>query len=62
MGASKCQASLRANILPLRFRLRNNLDDLRHPGFLAKVISVGTGVSVQQSAVTVQLELIPLPE
>ena len=44
------------------FRLPINLADLRDPGFLAKVISAGTSVSVQQSAVTVQLKAIPLPE
>jgi len=44
------------------FRLPINLADLRDPGFLAKVISAGTSVSVQQSAVTVQLKVIPLPE
>jgi hypothetical protein len=44
------------------FRLPINLADLRDPGFLAKVISAGTGVSIQQSAVTIQLKGIPLPE
>jgi hypothetical protein len=44
------------------FRVPINLDDLRDPGFVAKVISVGTSVSVQHSAVTVQLKAIPLPE
>ena len=44
------------------FRLPINLVDLRDPGFLAKVISAGTNVSVQQSPVTVQLKVIPLPE
>ncbi len=44
------------------FRLPINLADLRDPGFLAKVIAAGTSVSVQQSAVTVQLKVIPLPE
>jgi hypothetical protein len=43
------------------FRLPINLDGLRDPGFLAKVISAGTSVSVQQTAVTVQLKVIPLP-
>jgi len=44
------------------FRVPISLDQLRDPGFLAKVISAGTSVSVQQSAVTVQLKVIPLPE
>jgi hypothetical protein len=44
------------------FRVPISLEDLRDPGFLAKVISAGTSVSVQQSAVTVQLKAIPLPE
>ena len=44
------------------FRLQLNLADLSDPGSLAKVISAGTGVSVQQSAVTVPLKVIPLPE
>jgi len=44
------------------FRLPINLADLRDPGFLAKVISAGTGVSIQQSTVTIQLKGIPLPE
>jgi hypothetical protein len=44
------------------FRLPINLVDLRDPGFLAKIISAGTSVSVQQSPVTVQLKVIPLPE
>jgi len=39
-----------------------NLDDLRDPRYLSKVISAGTSVSVQQNAVTVQLKMIPLPE
>ena len=39
-----------------------NLADLRDPGFLAKVISAGTSVSVQQSTVTVQSKVIPLSE
>jgi hypothetical protein len=44
------------------FRVPINWADLRDPGFLAKVISAGTSVSVQQSAVTVQLKVIPPPE
>jgi len=44
------------------FRLPINLADLGDPGFLAKVISAGTSVSVQQSAVTIQLKAIPFPE
>jgi hypothetical protein len=44
------------------FRLPINLTDLRDPGFLAKVISAGTSVSVRQSTVTVQLRVIPLLE
>ena len=44
------------------FRVPVSLDDLRDPGFLAKVISAGTSVSVQQSAVTIQLKAIPFPE
>jgi len=44
------------------FRLAMNLADLRDPGFLAKVISAGTSVSVARSVVTVQLKAIPFPE
>jgi len=44
------------------FRVPISLDDLRDPGFLAKVTLAGTSVSVQQSAVTIQLKAIPLPE
>jgi hypothetical protein len=44
------------------FSLPISLDALRDPGFLAKVIAAGTSVSVQQTAVTVQLKAIPLPE
>jgi hypothetical protein len=44
------------------FRVPINLADLRDPGFLAKAISAGTSVSVQQSAVTVRLKVIPPPE
>jgi hypothetical protein len=44
------------------FRLPISLIDLRDPGFLAKVVSAGTSVSVQQSPVTIQLNVIPLPE
>jgi hypothetical protein len=44
------------------FRLPISLDDLRDPGFLAKVTLAGTSVSVQQTAVTVQLKAIPFPE
>jgi hypothetical protein len=44
------------------FRLPINLADLRDPGFLAKVISAGTNVSVAQSVVTVQLRAIPVPD
>ena len=39
-----------------------NLMDFRDPGFLAKAISAGTSVFVQQSSVTVQLKVIRLPE
>lgn len=44
------------------FHFPLNLADFRDPGFLAKVIAAGTGVSVAQSAVTVQLKVIPFLE